>query len=295
MAEYLCADESGNDTASDIDLLEGLSQEHLAENQSPGNGNKGDVIESTSRLSRANRPGAARPRPNRRADGKDVPKTQKVDVSPQVEMKSGSDDENVLEQTVEEGNVKMKKRKHGTKSRMAVRPKEEQIKTSPARPQMIPRKASRILDNRSLKAGDSTIETQHMQRRRASEVKGHSERPNIPVAKGSMESPKSSKARKKREKKGKTEEDLVTMVNNKTEEKRESSSDVNGGGKEDEQSEMRRREERRQRRRKMKVSCWVWTAVTVLILPLFVLPCLYLLHLRYFVFRFCVCSCFIRG
>lgn len=118
-AEFLVADDSGGTSCSSTDLVEGFAED-------PGNKIKNDG----QKTSRANRPRAARPRPNR---GTEVIADNSGDVL--TEKKPDTDSNENPDDFVQ---VKNKKRKSGAKSRMAMRKADSESSPSPPKPSKIP-------------------------------------------------------------------------------------------------------------------------------------------------------------
>lgn len=120
-AEFLVADDSGGTSCSSTDLKEGYAED------------PGAKLNEGQKTARANRPRAARPRPNRNIEV--ITDSISGDDKVLMEKKPDADSNEISDDFVQ---VKNKKRKSGTKSRMAMRKPDSESSPSPPKPSKIP-------------------------------------------------------------------------------------------------------------------------------------------------------------
>ncbi|XP_071154460.1 TRAF3-interacting protein 1-like isoform X3 [Mytilus edulis] len=151
-AEFLTADDDGNTSCSSTDLITGFAEDvnKKSDTSGPGDSNSGDRVDSQ-KSSRANRPRGAKPRSKIKTD-LDKENSEKNSETVENEVTSAS-------------KVPKKKRKSGTKSRMAMRDQESEPNITS--PQKKPSKIPVKLD----KEGNRSPPKSRLGRRRSSSDK----------------------------------------------------------------------------------------------------------------------------
>ncbi|XP_063423463.1 TRAF3-interacting protein 1-like isoform X4 [Mytilus trossulus] len=163
-AEFLTADDDGNTSCSSTDLIAGFAEDinKKSDTSGPGESNSGDKVDSQ-KSSRANRPRGAKPRAKGKSD-LDKENSEKKSESVVLSEKNSESAEN---EVASASKVPKKKRKSGTKSRMAMRDQESEPNPTTTSPQKKPSKIPVKLD----KEGNRSPPKSRLGRRRSSSDK----------------------------------------------------------------------------------------------------------------------------